>query len=96
VRLLLIKRGCPFCLEWTKVINQVNLKLPFEKRIRIIDNYEWEELGVDFNPIVNKFDLKTFHTYPFCYLDGIVVGSATKKLAHSFLDRYLREEFILK
>lgn len=96
MRILIVKRGCPFCLQFLKVVNKINLKLPFNSRIRIIDNYEYEEFGLKFFPISDKFETKDFNAYPFCYLDGIVVGEASSELAKSFLEGYLRNEFIIK
>lgn len=94
MRLLIVKRGCKFCKEWIKAVNRVNLKLPFERRIKIIDNYQWEELGLNFYPITNRFSKETFDSYPFCYLDGISVGQANFSLAKSFLNGFFKEEYL--
>lgn len=75
-RLVLVKRGCPFCLKAIKAVNQINPKLPDLKSIELKDNYEWEELGFKAHPVMDNLDPKTFDGYPYIYIDGIVVEPA--------------------
>ena len=96
-RFLLVRTGCPFCREAIKVISKLNLKLPIEKRIRIIDCYEWESYGLKNIPIMdvfNKMGLK--EGYPFFYLDGIITEPfPTSEQLKIFLKTFLKSEFIV-
>lgn len=72
-RFIIKKRGCPYCTMAMKAIKNINPKLPVGKQIIVIDNYEWEEFGVDKFPVLKKFQNIGFDGYPFIYLDGIVI-----------------------
>lgn len=93
-RLALVKRGCPFCLKAIKAINYINKLLPDESRIRIVDNFEWEEFGLLSHPVINKFDPKTFDGYPYIYIDGIEVDAGETELLTIILAKLLQEELI--
>ena len=69
----LTRRGCRYCPSAVKAINFVNRYLPYDKRIRILDNYEWEEFGLPGNAIINNLDPKSFEGYPYIFIDGVEV-----------------------
>lgn len=90
MRLLLTKRGCPYCNEAIKVINKINLKLQVGRKIQIVDLYSWEEFGLDNNPLRELFNRSNFDGYPFLYIEGILIEPAPtrenlKILVSSFL-----------
>jgi hypothetical protein len=70
-RFCLVKLHCPYCLRALRAVNLVNRHLPDDKKIRIIDNYEWEQFGYKSYAIMDKLDPKTFEGYPFTLIDGI-------------------------
>lgn len=93
-RFAMVRRGCPFCLKAIKAINQVNKFLPDENRIRIFDNFEWEEFGFKAHPVMGKLDPKTFDGYPYIYIDGIEVDAGETELLAIILAKLLQEELI--
>jgi glutaredoxin len=78
-RFAVVRRGCPFCHLAKKAILYLNIRLPYNKRIEIYDNYEFEELGFTRHPFIqNMLDEKLFDGYPFIYIDGGIVEPASK------------------
>jgi len=75
-RLVMVRRGCPFCLKAIKAINQINPKLQDLKQIDVKDNFEFEEFGFKAHPVMDNLDPKTFDGYPYIYIDGVVVEPA--------------------
>lgn len=95
-RVLLVRRGCEFCNMSIRVVNKINLKLPMEKQIRIIDCYEWDEFGVALEPIMEILSKSGFDSYPFFYMNGKVIKRApTQKVLKVFLTKLLEDEFII-
>lgn len=92
-RFIIVKSGCPFCREALKAIFWINLRLPLDKRIIVIDNYRWEEFGLREFPITELFDEKEFNAYPFIYIDGFIIDPAQKILLRATLEGYLKNEF---
>ncbi len=94
-RVLLIQQGCPGCLEYLRVVPKINLRLPKEKKIKIIDCFEWEEFGFKSHPIMDKFSDEDFQDYPLLYLNGILItGVVWAEQLKIFLETYLKEDFI--
>lgn len=76
-RILVVKRGCPFCLLALKAVLFVNRYLPFDKRIEVIDNYQWEEMKYNSHPVLDEMlDKELFDGYPHIFIDGTVVEPA--------------------
>lgn len=95
MRVLLIRQGCNGCKEYLRVLPKMNLRLPIEKKIEIIDCFEWEQFGLKSHPIMDKFSDKDFEDYPLLYLDGILVtGVAWAEQIKIFLEKYLKEDFL--
>lgn len=97
MRVLLVRRGCPFCRDAIKVISKLNLKMNIDKRILIIDCYEWEEFKLDNNPLLNLFSKmeKEGFGYPFLYVDGIIIEpSPSPEQLKIVLKTFLREDIL--
>ena len=95
-RFLLTRMGCPYCRQFIKVISKLNLRLPIDKRIKIIDCFEFEHFGLKNIPLMNKLEKDGLSEgFPFCYLDGIVVEpSPTSEQLKIFLETYLKEDVL--
>lgn len=95
-RLIVIRRGCPHCAIAMKAIVFINARLPQDKQIEVMDNFEWEEFGFDSYPIIAKLlDPKTFDGYPYIYLDGTVVEPALSDLLKITMAAILKEDLVL-
>ena len=95
-RVLLKKQGCHFCNDAMRVINRLNLKLPLNKQIKIVDGSEWEEFGVRSKPIMDVLEDKGFNYYPFLIVDGIIVAPApTPQILYTYLSKLLEEDFVI-
>lgn len=95
-RYIIVKRGCIHCRRALSVINRLNLKLPFDKRIKIRDNYEWEEFRMKSLPITQKFSDSDFEGYPLIFLDGVIYSPSGRDILRAILEGHLKEDFILK
>jgi len=95
-RFLMVRRGCPFCRDAIKVINKLNMKLSIEKQIRIIDCYEYEELGLKNIPLMKTFeDMGIKEGYPFLIVNGFVIEPApTPSILQTFLIKFLKEDLV--
>ncbi len=94
-RVLLIQRGCNGCLEYLKILPQINLRLPLDKKIKVIDCFEWEDFKIKTHPIMDKFKKQDFKDYPMLYLDKILItGVAWAEQLKHFLEKYLKEDFL--
>lgn len=92
MRIIIVKKGCHFCREAIIIVNRINLKLPLNRRINVVDNFQQEEFGMVMHPITEKFK---FDGYPFLYLDGIVYGNAERDVLKTVLESFFKEEFII-
>ena len=94
-RVLLIQTGCPGCREYLKILPKINLRLPIEKKIQIVDCFEWEQFGFKSHPIMDNFETKDFSDYPLLYLDEILItGVLWAEQLKIFLETYLKEDFL--
>ena len=71
-RIIVVRKDCPFCAKVLRAVNFINLRLPDLRRIRVIDNYEWEEFKFESHPIINQLP-QDWINYPYIYIDGIEV-----------------------
>lgn len=95
-----MKRNCDVCHISVKVVSALNLRLPIENRIRIINCHSWEEFNVMDVPLMEVFSKmkhkgeKVFLGYPFLFIDGIFIDVApSKKYLKTLLTNMLQEEF---
>jgi len=94
-RVLLIEMGCPGCKEYLRVIPKINLRLPIDKKIQIVDCFEWEQFGFKSHPIMDNFDRDDFQDYPLLYLDSILItGVLWAEQLKIFLEKFLEKDFI--
>ena len=95
-RILVTRRRCPYCRDMKKVINKINLKLPIDKRIKVIDAWEYEEFGLKNIPILSKLNKDGLNEgYPFLYISGIIIDpSPTREQLKILLERYLKNELL--
>ncbi len=91
MRILITKRGCKKCRVSIKLAHWINLKLPFDKRIIIIDNYQYESMGLKLFPIVDRFD---YDDYPYWNLDGVEIVGGNKEVLKPLLKSFFESEFI--
>mgnify|MGYP001604644954 CR=1 FL=1 len=88
-RMLFQRPGCPHCKLYLGVIEEINIFLNPEKRIRIIDVTEEWDLGVKTEEIASYLDIKGT---PTLYLGGknpvVLEGVTTRPYLKGFLKGY--------
>lgn len=95
-RFLLVRKGCPFCRQFIRVISKLNLRLPIDKRIQIIDCYEWEHFGLRNIPLMDKLEKEGLNEgFPFLFIDSIVIDpSPTTEQLKILLEKFLNEDLL--
>ncbi len=97
LRFLIIRNNCKACLELVRIVPRINLRLPIDKRIKIINNFEWEKFKLKRNLIQERFTNEEFPDYPLLYLDGILIqGSLWAEQMQHYLDTFLQKDFIIQ
>jgi len=96
-RFLLTRKRCPFCRQFIKAVSKLNSKLPTDKKIKIIDCYEWEEFGLRNIPLMDKLEKEGLSEgFPFCYIDGSIIEPApTPQQLKIILKNLLKDDLII-
>lgn len=100
-RLLIVESGCPHCPEVLRFINKVNLKLPFDKRIEVIDTVN-EPYGINLFPILKKIKYEGVpHLIFGKIINGKIIedmhiagGIEIMEINEDFLRGYLGDEYL--
>jgi len=97
MRFLFVKRGCKACLEFKRIIPRLNLILPLNLQIRILENWEYETFGVKIHLIQERLTEEDFSDYPLLYLDGtIYTGGQAAEVINTFLKTYLKDDTFIE
>jgi len=97
MRFLFVKRGCKACLEFKRIIPRINMLLPIELRIRILENWEYEVFGVKTHLIQERLSSDDFTDYPLLYMDGIIyTGGQAADEINTFLKTYLKDDTFIE
>lgn len=92
-RVVFTMTGCHHCAVAKRVIPKINMNLPFEKQIHIVDCSEYRKWGIK-NDLISMFE-KYIDGFPILFIDGHVVkGANTESEYEAFLNVYLRKELI--
>lgn len=95
LRFLVVRRGCAFCHIAKKAVLHINRHLPYDKMIQTFDNYEFEELGFQAHPFIQKMiDDKVFDGYPFIYIDEGVIEPAPTGCLIISIARKINEDLL--
>lgn len=93
VNVTFIKSRCPHCKLVLNPVNKINMNLPINKRINMIDSIYWENFGINVSPIMSKLK---FDGYPTLFLSGTKVNHPlTSKQLKNFLDGYFEKDKVL-
>lgn len=96
MRFVLARMHCPHCKNAKRVINIINRYLPYEKRIRIVENHEWEDFKSNVHPFINEMiEDERFDGYPFIWIDYKIVEPAMPLLLLNTLKVLLEEDLIM-
>ena len=93
-RILFVKSSCIHCRKYLEFIERINLKLPIDKRIKIID-CTMAQYGIIDNPLIVLLD-KQIEGYPTLIFDGLKISGINSAIETKvFLETYLNKEFIV-
>ena len=94
VRTLFTTAGCSHCRPTLIPVGEVNNKLPFGKKINILDCYTWENYHIATNPLMHK--IPKFNAYPHLHIDNINVKKMlSANQFRAFLDGFNKKDLII-
>ncbi|HJX49871.1 MAG TPA: hypothetical protein VJ438_00230, partial [Candidatus Nanoarchaeia archaeon] len=79
-RILFVLDNCHFCARWKEFIERINIELPIEKRIKVIDMTIYERLGVSTNPLIKLFYKYIPDKYPSLFFEGVILTGANSRV----------------
>ena len=93
VNKMFVKSRCPHCRHTLMPVTKINMNLPMNKRIDIIDSMYWENFGINVHPIMNKLK---FDGYPTIFAEGFKIShSLSSDQLKSFLDGFFEGDKII-
>jgi len=93
-RVLFVVDGCIFCPTAKLVIARLNLNLPIDKQISIINCSKYYSLGVS-HPLIEEYKKEVKGQYPTLIIDGYKIpGANTQEEYYTFLTHFLQDEFL--
>lgn len=97
-RVLFTIIGCPHCREYARFIESFNLKLPLEKKIKVVDCTNYYDFGIMEDPIFKAFkhEISKTNTFPILFFEGGVLHSSgiSKEQAENFIKALVKDEFL--
>ena len=94
-RVLFVKNGCLYCRIYYLFIEYLNMNLPLNKRIKIVNCTNYELYGVAEDNLINIF-YEHMQGYPTLFIDGLKVsGSNTINELKAWLYAYLDKELLI-
>jgi len=95
-RVLFVINNCGRCANWKEFIDRLNMQLPRNKRIRVVNATNLNSIGVWDYSILKTFDRFMVGNYPFLFLGGKEYpGANSETECEAFLRAYLHKEFII-
>jgi thiol-disulfide isomerase/thioredoxin len=96
-RILFIIDKCPHCRFYKEFIERVNLKLPFDKRIRIVDCTRYYEFGIIDNPLIIKYNKYVKGSFPVLFYRGFRLdGGNSREELEAFINTLVYNDFKLE
>lgn len=93
--IVFIKNGCDRCRVLCQFIHRLNIKLPINRRIRIINCSYSQQYGIIDDPLISLFD-KSFDSFPTLFIEGVkVVGVNSREEIETYLYTYFHNYFIV-
>jgi len=95
-KVLFIRNGCPNCRTYCEFIGMINLRLPLEENIKIINVSRYATLGILDQNLIKIFD-KYIDGYPnLFYLGFKLSGSADRIILERFIKTLVYKKFKIK
>lgn len=96
-RILFVLNQCPICRVWLQFIGDLNVNLPIEKQIEVIEVSDYYDWGIINNPKLSAFKKFLTHSYPVLFFDGMRMDmSATRDELEAFIRTLVIEEAKIK
>jgi hypothetical protein len=95
-RVLFVIDGCGHCAKWKEFIERLNLEVPIEKRIRVINCTNYNSLGIEDYQIIKLFDKYMEGNYPFLFFEKVKLnGANSREECEAFIRSALHKNFII-
>ena len=96
-RVLFTISNCGHCHQYHKFIERLNLNLPYDKRIKIVDATNYYEFNIDDDFLLKAFRNHIGGAFPVLFFEGTRIdGSNTRTETEAWLRARLHDDFIIK
>ncbi|MEK6878722.1 MAG: hypothetical protein AABY22_03895 [Nanoarchaeota archaeon] len=86
---------CQHCRVWKEFIERINMKLPVNKRIKMVDCTYFQKYGILTDNLISLYN-KHFSGFPTIFIGSIKISGANSRIeAETYLKALLEEEFII-
>jgi hypothetical protein len=93
-RVLFVIDRCPYCAIWKEFIDRLNVNLPIQKRIKVIDCTFQNQFGMIEHPLIKVFD-KYLDSYPVLFFEGQKITETNSRVEiEAWLKTRMRDEFM--
>jgi len=93
-RILFIRSKCPFCGKWLEFIERLNLNLPIDKRIKVVNCAKFDEFGIVDHPLILKYR-KYIDGYPLLFFEGQKIsGANSREELEAFIKVKMSDDFL--
>ena len=93
---LFIIDNCSKCRILCEFIERINLKLPIEERIKIVNCTYYQNYKIIDNPLLLIFN-KHFDGFPTLFFKGIkIAGSNSRIESETYLNALLQDKYVIK
>ncbi|MEM3075069.1 MAG: hypothetical protein QW727_03970 [Candidatus Pacearchaeota archaeon] len=94
-RVIFILQGCYYCRKVMPIIERINMKLPIDKRIKIIDCSLYNNYGIIDNPLIEMYG-KHFDGFPTLFIGNLKIsGANTIEEYYYYLNPLLEGDYMV-
>ena len=95
LRVVFVLQRCNYCKKVLEFIERLNMRLPIEKRIRVINCTFWQYYEIMTDPLIALYN-KYIDGFPTICIDGIRINGVNSKIEiEAYLYSLLQKDFIV-
>ena len=96
LRVLCVIDFCEHCASYKRFIEELNMKLPLTKQIKVVNFSRYYDLGI-VDPIVRALNKYVEGSFPTLFYEGMKLqGSVESEVLEQFMKTLLGDDFKIK
>lgn len=97
IRVLFILNSCSHCREYAKFIETLNMKLPMDKKIKVVNVTNYYDFGIIDDPLIMVFKKYLEGGFPVLFFDSMRLdGSRNVEELKRFMYTLVFDELIIR